>query len=218
MRDFLNRILGRNPAPKTHTTEPPATGEGAAPEPVEAPIVGPEPEDVQAFLDDYDNAAVLAVGGQLIINLSQVQENLEELMDRAELDVDYAWAMEDVIPAEAWHALCGDAFMGWVALSTVVEHAHELLAQRGYPADLARRPLPASLRIEDIAPSVQIPSGVQAIAKDFLNAGLAGEGQIEDKRDVFEGLDVLERITVIRGVLVLFNLKVNAMKERLGRR
>ena len=29
---------------------------------------------------------------------------------------------------------------------------------------------------------------------------------------------VLERITVIRGVLVLFNLKVNAMKERLGRR
>ncbi len=186
-------------------------------------MVGEQPgqrsEDRTAaeFLSRDHPRASISDGERLMIDPSQVLENIANAMERLDIDINTPISIEeDVASLTELHVMVAQLMMGPSLAVHVVNTAMRIMAAR-YPVDLVTNPLPPEYDLRKIFP---LPMSDEAhdLAKQIFNqrTTAAADLDLDDVDDVMSSLDVPTQLEVFTALFYMYGTKVGAMKHRTG--
>lgn len=167
------------------------------------------------LLDSYHQRASISEDGRMTIRPDKVLANLEEAMERIDIDINAEVAMEDVASATELTAMVQSLRMGPLLAVHIVNTGLRIMDR--YPAELVRRPLPPEYQLSKIVP-MEITGRPHDTAKAIFNRRTASQVDLttDDVTDDLDQLTVPEQVTVIVALFVMYGSKIGALKYSTG--
>jgi hypothetical protein len=153
----------------------------------------------------------------MMLDPSQVLENIGNAMERVDTDINMPISIEeDVAALGELMAMIQDLLMGPSLMVHVVNTAMRIMSAR-YPADLATTPLPAEYDLRKIVP-LTISDQQHEIAKTIFNRRTTSATDLteDDVTAELEPLDLAAQLEIFVALFYMFGTKVGAMKYRTG--
>ncbi|MEV6527783.1 hypothetical protein AB0M43_38265 [Longispora sp. NPDC051575] len=174
-----------------------------------------EDQAVAELLDPYHGRASISGGGQVVVNASQVMENIALAMERLDLDINTPVSIaEDVVPVDVLASMVQQMQMGPAIALHVVNTSARIMTR--YPKELAGLPLPEGYDIREMHP-LKISDAHHELARRIFNRRTASRKDLgwDDVPEV-ERLDVEGQLQVFLCLFFMFASKVGAIQWRMA--
>jgi hypothetical protein len=174
-------------------------------------------QQAQELLDRDHHRASVIDGDRFLLDPGQVLDNITEAMERIDIDVDTAVAIEDFASAEELWSIVQMGGAATLAVH-VVNTAARITGAR-YPADLAFTPLPSHYDLRKLIDWVKLTDEQHDTACVIFNQRLASKKDFTEE-DVREHLDKVEddvaQLQVFNALFFIYGTRVGALKYRTG--
>jgi hypothetical protein len=179
---------------------------------------GGQPQQaVRELLDRYHHRASISDGERLMLDPSQVLENIALAMERVDNDINTPISIEeDVASLSELAGLIQGMMMGPLLAVHVVNTALKIMSAR-YPTELVDNPLPPEYDLRKLFP-LQLDDREHEVAKAIFNRRTTAGADLDaaDVTDELEALGVAGQLQVLVCLIYMYGTKVGAMKHRTG--
>lgn len=172
---------------------------------------------VHEMLDPLHHRASMNDGDRLVLNPSQVLDNIAHAMERLDLDIDTPVSIEeDVASTDELWALVSQMCMGSMLVAHVLNTAATIMTAR-YPADLVTAPFPPHYDLRKITP-IQVDDRVHDIAKTLFNQRMTGAKEVADSDidQYFAPLTPDDQLRILMALFYMYGNKIGALKYTTG--
>jgi hypothetical protein len=176
---------------------------------------GDEDRVVAELLDPYHHRASAVDGDRLVINASQVLDNIELALERLDLDINAAFSIsEDVVDVDVLTAMVGSMAQGPTVALTVLNAGTRILDAR-YPRELARLPFPEQYDLRQLQP-LQITDAQHELGRQLFNRRTASAKDLEwsDVPEI-EELSTVDQVQLFVTLVFMFASKSGAIQWRM---
>lgn len=174
-------------------------------------------DEVRELLDRYNRRASISDGDRMMIEPSQILENIAEAMARLDIDIDTPISIEeDVATLAELASLIQGMQMGSLLAVHVVNTAMRIMSAR-YPAELVTSPLPPQYDLRKLM-ALKLTDRDHDLAKAIFNRRTTATADL-DVEDVFDELDAVGvegQLQVFVCLFYMYGTKIGAMKHRTG--
>ncbi|ANY10639.1 hypothetical protein [Pseudonocardia sp. HH130630-07] len=167
--------------------------------------------------DDHSRASV-SENGRMTVAPQKVLTNIEQALERIDLDITVPFALEDVASAEELWVIVDQLSLGSMLLTHAANTAFGILLAR-YPEDLVRAPIPPELDVRTMTP-FRGTDREHELARQVFNRRAGSRTDLDEVEELLPELDShtsSEVITALLLLIVMYGLKVNALQRRAGK-
>lgn len=168
------------------------------------------------FIDPYHHRASIVEDGRVMLDASQVLENIAQAMERIDNDINTPVSIEEDVASLEELGSMTQLHMGSLLMSQVVNTAMRIMLAR-YPEDLVRTPIPADYDVRNAIP-IELDDEEHDLAKKILDRRLSMTEDL-DSTDIDEDLASVswqDQLQVFIALFFMFGNRLGAIKYTTG--